>query len=120
VAPPGATSSLDPITENGLRDPRDKQKVHLVEQMEKLNNALGDGISDASDKAALAVHIAEKLRGDGGAQNSAKEQALKASLPQEAVQITVCGMQSQHGKAIRLLVDESCANSYDRPSRKVL
>lgn len=111
VAPQGETPTLDPITENGLRDPKDTQKAYLAELVEKLNNAFGDGISDATDKVALAVHVSEKLRGDGvvmaQVQNNTKEQAMKANLPQAAVQIIVGAMQSHQAMATKLLSDES-------------
>lgn len=107
---PAAPRYLDPITENGLRDPKDAQKAYLADLVEKLNNAFGSEISE-TDKVALAVHVSEKLRGDqvvmAQVEHNTKEQAMKANLPQAAVQIIVGAMQSHQAMATKLLSDES-------------
>jgi type I restriction enzyme, R subunit len=107
---PAAPRYLDPITENGLRDPQDAHKAYLAELVEKLNNAFGADISE-TDKVALAVHVSEKLRGDqvvmAQVEHNTKEQAMKANLPQAAVQIIVGAMQSHQTMATKLLSDES-------------
>lgn len=60
---------------------------------------------------ALAVHVSEKLRGNqvvmAQVENNTKEQAMKANLPQVAVQIIVGAMQSHQAMATKLLSDES-------------
>ena len=100
---------LDPITENGLRDPKDAHKAYLAELVEKLNNAFGGDISE-TDKVALAVHVSERLRGDqvvmAQVEHNTKEQAMRANLPQAAVQIIVGAMQSHQAMATKLLSDE--------------
>ncbi|WP_374259069.1 type I restriction endonuclease subunit R [Aquabacterium sp.] len=107
---PGPPQYLDPITDNGMRDPKDTQKAYLADLVEKLNNAFGADISE-TDKVALAVHVSEKLRGDqvvmAQVENNTKEQAMKANLPQAAVQIIVGAMQSHQAMATKLLSDES-------------
>ncbi len=106
----GETPTLQPITENGMPKPKDKQKAYLSDLVEKLNNAFGKDISD-TDKVALAIHVSEKLRGDAvvmaQVENNPKEQALKANLPQAAVQIIVGAMQSHQAMATKLLSDEA-------------
>jgi len=106
----GPTPHLDPMTENGMRDPKDREKAYLADLVEKLNNAFGAEISD-TDKVALAVHVSEKLRGDevvmAQVENNTKAQAMKANLPQAAVQIIVGAMQSHQAMATKLLSDES-------------
>lgn len=75
-----------------MREGRDTQKAYLEELIEKLNNAFGKDMSD-KDKVALAVHVSEKLRKDkqvmAQVENNTKEQAMKANLPQTAVQVIV-------------------------------
>lgn len=109
VGPEGATPTLDPITENGMREAKDTQKAYLAELVEKLNNAFGKDISD-EDKVALAVHVSEKLRKNetvmAQVDNNTKEQAMKAHLPHAAVQIIVQAMQSHQTLATKLLSDE--------------
>lgn len=101
---------LDPITDNGMRDAKDRQKAYLADLIDKLNNAFGTDISEV-DKVALAVHVSEKLRADdvvmAQVENNTKEQAMKANLPQAAVQIIVGAMQSHQAMATKLLSDES-------------
>lgn len=110
VAPDGETPTLDPITDNGMREGRDRQKAYLEELIEKLNNAFGKDMSD-KDKVALAVHVSEKLRDDkqvmAQVENNTKEQAMKANLPHAAVQIIVQAMQSHQALATKLLSDET-------------
>ncbi|MBB5427465.1 type I restriction enzyme R subunit [Paraburkholderia sp. JPY158] len=110
VGPEGETPTLDPITDSGMREGRDRQKAYLEELIEKLNNAFGKDMSD-KDKVALAVHVSEKLRDDkqvmAQVENNTKEQAMKANLPQAAVQIIVQAMQSHQALATRLLSDET-------------
>lgn len=108
VTPDGKTPELDPITENGMREGRDKQKAYLAELVEKLNNAFGKDISE-TDKVALAVHVSEKLRSDkvlmAQVDNNTKDQAMRANLPTAAVQIIVGAMQSHQTMATKLLSD---------------
>ena len=110
VGAEGETPTLGPITDNGMREGRDTQKAYLAELVEKLNNAFGKGISE-TDKVALAVHVSEKLRDDkvlmAQVENNTKEQAMKANLPQAAVQIIVQAMQSHQSLATKLLSDET-------------
>ncbi len=110
VGPDGETPTLDPITDNGMREGRNRQKAYLDELIEKLNDAFGKDMSD-KDKVALAVHVSEKLRDDkqvmAQVENNTKDQAMKANLPQAAVQIIVQAMQSHHALATRLLSDET-------------
>lgn len=110
VAASGEVPYLVPMTENGQRDPKDAHKAYLAELVAKLNNVFGSEISD-TDKVALAVHVSEKLRGDevvmAQVANNTKEQAMKANLPQAAVQIIVGAMQSHQDMATKLLSDEA-------------
>lgn len=110
VGAEGETPTLEPITDNGMREGRDTQKAYLAELVEKLNIAFGKGISE-TDKVALAVHVSEKLRDDkvlmAQVENNSKEQAMKANLPQAAVQIIVQAMQSHQSLATKLLSDET-------------
>ena len=110
VGPEGQTPTLDPITDNGMREGRDKHKAYLAELVEKLNNAFGKDVSD-TDKVALAVHVSEKLRSDktvmAQVENNTKDQAMKANLPQAAIQIIVGAMQSHQSLATKLLSDET-------------
>ncbi|MBR8219578.1 type I restriction endonuclease subunit R [Burkholderia vietnamiensis] len=110
VGPDGESPTLDPITDNGMREGRDRQKAYLEELVEKLNNAFGNDMSD-KDKVALAVHVSEKLRDDkqvmAQVENNTREEAMKANLPQAAVQIIVQAMQSHQALAHKLLSDEA-------------
>lgn len=110
VAPEGQTPTLDPITDNGMREGRDRQKAYLEDLVEKLNNAFGKDVND-KDKVALAVHVSERLRDDkqvmAQVENNTKEQAMKANLPSSAVQIIVQAMQSHQAMATKLLSDEA-------------
>ena len=78
------TPGLYGMTDNGLRDARDREKRYLTELIEKLNNAFGKDITD-TDQVAFAVHVSEKLRADSvvmaQVQNNTMEQAMKADLP---------------------------------------
>ncbi|KGC43935.1 type I restriction endonuclease subunit R [Burkholderia pseudomallei] len=110
VGPDGEAPTLDPITDNGMREGRDTQKAYLEELVEKLNNTFGKDVSE-KDKVALAVHVSEKLRDDkqvmAQVENNTKEEAMKANLPQAAVQIIVQAMQSHQALATKLLSDET-------------
>lgn len=92
------TPELDPITDNGLRDARDREKKYLSELIEKLNAALGKDISD-KDQVALAVHVSEKLRDNAQVmaqvKNAAREDALKADLPM-AINAAIAGAMMTH------------------------
>lgn len=100
---------LDPITDNGLRDARDREKKYLSELIEKLNNAFGKDISD-KDKVAFAVHVSEKLRDDAmvmaQVQNNSRDQAMKANLPAAAIAAIVGAMNTHQSMATKLLSDE--------------
>lgn len=106
----GKTPLLDPITENGMREGRDRQKAYLEELVEKLNNAVGTDVSD-KDKVALAIQVAEGVRDDkvvmAQLENNSKEQAMKANLPQAVVQYIVQAMNSHQSMATKLLSDET-------------
>ncbi|WP_310388657.1 hypothetical protein [Roseateles sp.] len=110
VAPDGGAPLLYPITDNGLREARDREKAYLSELIAKLNQVFGKQVSD-SDQVALAVHVSEKLRGDAGVmaqvQNNPKSEAMKAKLPGAAVQAIVGAMNSHQQLATRLLSDEA-------------
>lgn len=103
------TPELDPITDNGLRDARDREKKYLSELIEKLNDAFGKDISD-KDKVAFAVHVSEKLRDDAmvmaQVQNNSRDQAMKANLPAAAVAAIVEAMSTHQSMATKLLSDE--------------
>jgi type I restriction enzyme R subunit len=100
---------LYPITDNGLREARDREKAYLSELIERLNDALGKDVSD-TDQVALAVHVSQKLRQDAvvmaQVQNNPKDQAMKANLPNAAVQAIVGAMETHQTLATRLLRDE--------------
>lgn len=103
------TPELDPITDNGMRDPRDREKKYLKELIEKLNDAFGKEISD-KDKVAFAVHVSEKLRDDAvvmaQVQNNSKEQAMKADLRTKAVSAIVGALNTHKSIADRLLSND--------------
>ena len=109
LTPEGKYPTLEPITDNGLREARDREAAMLSELVKRLNDALGKDISD-TDQVALAVHVTEKLRGDGvvmaQVQNNSKEQAMKANLPAAAVQAIFDAMTTHQALATRLLSDE--------------
>ena len=106
----GETPTLDPITDNGMREGRDREKAYLEEIIEKLNLAVGKDMS-VKNKVALAVHVSGRLRDDkqvmAQVENNTKEQAMKANLPQAAAQIIVHAMQSHQASATKLLSDET-------------
>jgi len=110
VGPQGNTPTLNPTTDNGMRDAQDREKKYLADLIEKLNAAFGKGISD-KDKVALAIHISEKLRDNAivmaQVQNNSREQAMKANLPQAAIQAIVGAMQTHGTMATKLLSDEA-------------
>jgi type I restriction enzyme R subunit len=85
------------------------KKKYLAELIKKLNDAFGKDISD-KDKVALAIHVSEKLRDDAvvmaQVQNNSREQAMKANLPQAAVQAIVGAMTTHQTMATKLLSDE--------------
>lgn len=103
------TPELYGITDNGLRDPRDREQKYLAELIEKLNDAFGKGIS-SKDQVLLAVHVSETLRDDAmvmaQVQNNSREQAMKANLPGAAVNAIVGAMQTHQSLATRLLSDD--------------
>lgn len=109
VGPEGETPTLNPTTDNGLRDAQDREKKYLADLIDKLNDAFGKGISD-KDKVALAIHISEKLRDNAmvmaQVQNNPREQAMKANLPQAAIQAIVGARQTHEAMATKLLSDE--------------
>ncbi len=82
------TPGLYGMTDNGLRDARNREKRYLSELIEKLNNAFGKDITDTG-QVAFAVHVSEKLRADSvvmaQVQNNTMEQAMKADLPSKAI-----------------------------------
>ncbi|HHN0564416.1 TPA: hypothetical protein ACRNVW_006406 [Pseudomonas aeruginosa] len=98
------------MTDNGLRDARDREKKYLTELIEKLNNAFGKDITD-TDQVAFAVHVSEKLRADSvvmaQVQNNTMEQAMKADLPTKAISAIAAAMNSHTSMATKLLSDES-------------
>lgn len=105
----GETPTLNPITDNGLREARDREKTYLSELIDMLNQALGKDVSDA-DQVALAVHVSEKLRGDAvlmaQVQNNPKDQAMRANLPGAAVQALFGAMTAHQKSVTHLLSDE--------------
>ena len=110
VTTTGETPELYGITDNGLRDARDREQKYLSELIEKLNEAFGNGITD-TDKVAFAVHVSEKLRSDSvvmaQVQNNSMEQAMKADLPMRAIQAIAGAMSSHQSMATKLLSDEA-------------
>lgn len=110
LSPVGETPELYGITDNGLRDARDREKKYLTDLIEKLNNAFGKDITD-TDQVAFAVHVSEKLRTDGlvmaQVQNNTLDQAMKADLPSRAIQAIAGAMSSHTSMATKLLSDES-------------
>ncbi|TBW11686.1 type I restriction endonuclease subunit R [Azotobacter chroococcum subsp. isscasi] len=110
VAVQSETPGLYGITDNGLREARDREKKYLSELIERLNNAFGQGVTD-TDQVAFAVHVSEKLRADSvvmaQVQNNPLEQAMKADLPARAIQAIAGAMNSHQAMATRLLSDES-------------
>ena len=110
LLPAGEPPALYPITDNGLRDARDREQAYLSELVKRLNDAFGKEISD-TDQVALAVHISEKLRTDpvvmAQVQNNEKDQVMRANLPPAAVQAIVGAMSTHEQLATRLLSDEA-------------
>ncbi len=110
VVPTGETPGLYGITDNGLRDARDREKKYLTELIEKLNNAFGKDITD-TDQVAFAVHVSEKLRADrlvmAQVQNNTMEQAMKADLPAKTIAAIGEALGSHTSMARKLLSDES-------------
>jgi type I restriction enzyme R subunit len=106
---------LHPITDNGLREAKDREKAYLSELIEKLNRAFGKDVSD-QDQVALAVHVSEKLRANSvvmdQVQNNPRDQAMKARLPAEAVQAIVGAMTSHQTLATRLLSDDESRTAF--------
>ena len=101
------------ITDNGLREARDREKKYLAELIEKLNNALGMGITDNDQvgPVVFAVHVSETLRRDSVVmaqlQNNTMDQAMKADLPMKAIQAIAGAMSSHTSMATKLLSDEA-------------
>lgn len=110
VAVQAEVPGLYGITDNGLRDARDREKKYLAELIEKLNNAFGKDITD-TDQVAFAVQVSEKLRADrqvmAQVQNNPLEQAMKADLPVKAIQAIAGAMNSDQAMATKLLSDEA-------------
>jgi type I restriction enzyme R subunit len=110
VGPEGEAPPLAPTTDNGLRDARDREKKYLAELIKRLNEAFGKDISD-KDKVALAIHVSEKLRDNAvvmaQVQNNPREQAMRANLPQAAIQAVVGAMTTHQTMATKLLSDEA-------------
>lgn len=109
LTPEGNYPTLEPITDNALREARDREKAMLSDLVKRLNDALGKDISD-TDQVALAVHVTEKLRGNtvvmAQVENNTKDQAMKANLPAAAVQAIFDAMSTHQTLATRLLSDE--------------
>lgn len=110
VAVQAEVPGLYGITDNGLRDARDREKKYLAELIEKLNNAFGKDITD-TDQVVFAVQVSEKLRADrqvmAQVQNNPLEQAMKADLPVKAIQAIAGAMNSDQAMATKLLSDEA-------------
>ena len=98
------------ITDNGLRDARDREKKFLSELIDKLNEAFGKSIGD-KDQVAFAVHVSEKLRDNAvvmaQVQNNSREQAMKANLPAATIAAIVAAMNTHQSLATQLLSDEA-------------
>lgn len=109
VAVQGESPGLYGITDNGLREARDREKKYLTELIERLNAAFGKDVSD-TDQVMLALQVSETLRSDpvvmAQIHNNDLEQALKADLPIRAVEAIVGAMSSHNSMATRLLSDE--------------
>lgn len=105
----GKAPMLAPITDNGLRDAKDREKAFLSQLVKRLNDAFGKEISD-TDQVAFAVHVSEKLRGDdvvmAQIQNNPKDRAMKANLPGAAVDAIVSAMNTHKDLATKLLSDQ--------------
>ncbi len=110
VAVQAEVPGLYGITDNGLREARDREKEYLSTLIAKLNDAFGQGITD-TDQVALAVHVSEKLRADSvvmaQVQNNPLDQAMKADLPGKAIQAIAGAMSSHQVMATKLLSDEA-------------
>ena len=103
------TPELNPMTDNGLRDARDREKKYLSELIEKLNDAFGKDISD-KDKVAFAVHVSENLRDNtqvmAQVKNAIRDDAMKADLPM-AINAAIAGAMLTHQSlATKLLSHE--------------
>ena len=109
------TPLLHPITDNGLREARDREKAYLSELIKRLNEALGREISD-TDQVALAVHVSEKLRTDAvvmaQVMHNPKDQALKANLPGAMVRAIVGAMTTHNALSTKLLSDEAARGMF--------
>ncbi|MEW8329754.1 MAG: hypothetical protein AB2692_02355 [Candidatus Thiodiazotropha sp.] len=105
----GEYKSLRPATGVGTAEGRDRERAFLSELIEKLNDLFGEEITE-DDKVMFATHISEKLRGNETVMaqvlNNTKEQALKADLPDAAIEAIVEAMTSHEKMATRLLSDE--------------
>jgi type I restriction enzyme R subunit len=106
----GEPPPLGPITDNGLREARDRERAYLSELIQRLNDAFGKEIGD-TDQVAFAVHVSERLRGDdvvmAQVRNNPKTEAMKAKLPGAAVQAIVGAMATHKELANKLLSDEA-------------
>jgi len=115
VGSEGEQPTLNPITDNGLREAKDREKAYLSALIEKLNQAFGKDVTD-QDQVALAVQVSEKLRADAvvmaQVQNNPRDQVMKARLPAAAVQAIFEAMNSHQSLATRLLSDEETRKTF--------
>lgn len=111
----GEAPELDPITDNGLREARDREQKYLSELIEKLNDAFGNGISD-KDKVAFAVHVSEKLRDNAQVmaqvKNAERADALKADLPM-AINSAIAGAMLTHQDLATQLLSQEGESARD-------
>ena len=102
------THELYGVTDNGQRDPRDRQKKYLAELIERMNKVMGDGLSD-EDRVAFAIHVSARLRGNelvmAQIRNNPKDQALRADLPAAMTNAISGALATHNAIATRLLQD---------------
>jgi len=102
----GKPYTVQPITDNGLREAHDLWKKYISELIERLNHLFGKDISD-KDKVAFAIHVAEKLRDDSQVmaqvQNNPFIQTLEGNLPKAAIKAIVEAMVTHKQMAEKLL-----------------
>lgn len=103
------TPAIYPITDNGLREARDRKRQYLSELIKRLNDAFGRGITD-KDQVAFVIHVSEKLRDDAmvmaQVRNNPRDQAMKANLPEAAIRAIFGAMETHKQMAEKLLSDE--------------
>jgi len=111
----GKPYTVQPITDNGLREAHDLGKKYISELIERLNHLFGKDISD-KDKVAFVIHVSEKLRDDPAVmaqvQNNPLEQALKAKLPDAAIKAIVEAMVTHKQMAEKLLSDDDTRETF--------